>query len=113
MQSDPDLCVSTANARAYVVRAELYAETRRPEAALRDAEMAIELLLLRSAADSPAAGNVLQARAYRVSSDVREQSGDYQAAADALRAMALCNPALRSKVTIELERLQQRANASK
>jgi hypothetical protein len=97
------------HARAYVVRAEVYvAIPGRVEEAMQDAKAALDLL--RVPEDGSTVRNILKARAYRVEADVHEVSGNYQSAADALRAMAACNPAMRTKVAKELERLQQAAS---
>jgi tetratricopeptide (TPR) repeat protein len=111
LDSDPDLRTTTANGRAFIVRAELFAETGRFEEAVQDATTAIELF--RSAQQSPPlVANALNARAYRVLADVHELQGNYPAAAEALQKIAASNPAMRTKIVKELERLQQRAAAS-
>jgi tetratricopeptide (TPR) repeat protein len=117
LEIDPDLRHSTANIRALLFRAALLAEqTGRSHEALADAERALDLLRGSGGVETHTAagtgGSVLMAQAYRVLADVHESFANYPAAMEALQNMAVRQPALRSKVAKELERLQQRSSAA-
>jgi lipopolysaccharide biosynthesis regulator YciM len=77
-----------------------------------DLETALEALQRSALLSDPSTSTLvhrqqLQARAYRVLTDVHLQSGNVASAIQALRLLAECNPALRTKVNQELEQLQQ------
>jgi tetratricopeptide (TPR) repeat protein len=110
LQNEPELQQSTVYARVTILRAEVYLATDRLDLAQRDLETALEALqrsALLSENDSSSQVRQLQARAYRVLADVHVQSGNVASAIQALRLLAECNPALRTKVNQELEQLQQ------
>lgn len=108
LEHDPKLKHSTANVRAYVFRAEVHMESGQLTAGLEDANHAIQL----SSADQTIASNKLKAKAYRIVADIHEKNGQYVHAMDAYRGMVACDPSLRSKVTKEITRLQQLADAA-
>jgi hypothetical protein len=111
LQNEPELQQSTVYARVSILRAEVYLATDRLDLAQRDLETALESLqrsaALRTENDPSSHVRQLQARAYRVLADLHVQSGNVAPATQALRLLAQCNPALRTKVNQELEQLQQ------
>lgn len=114
LEADEVLRLSLANCRAYVFRAELYGEAGRLDESIADAERAIQLL--RSASSSPSSSSksapLLLAKAYRVLADAYEQSGNCKSAMEALQGAAAADPAFRTKLFKEIQRLQQRAAES-
>lgn len=108
LEHDHTLKHSTANVRAHVFRAELYADSGQLEEGLEDTNRAIQLL----SSDRTTVSNKLKAKAYRIVADIHEKNGQYVHAMDAYRGMVACDPSLRSKVTKEITRLQQLAAAA-
>jgi tetratricopeptide (TPR) repeat protein len=112
LQNEPELQQSTVFARVTILRAEVYLATDRLDLARRDLETALEALQRSALLSDPTTSTLvhrqqLQARAYRVLTDVHLQSGNVASAIQALRLLAECNPALRTKVNQELEQLLQ------
>jgi len=115
LEADEVLRLSMANCRAYVFRAELYGQAGRLDEAIADAERAIQLL--RSASSSPSSSSsksapLLLAKAYRVLADTYEQTGNCELAMKALQGAAAADPASRTKLSKEMQRLQQRVAES-
>ena len=113
LEADEVLRSSMANCRAYVFRAELYGQAGRLDESVADAERAIQLL---RSASSPSSSSksaaLLLAKAYRVLADTFEKTGNCELAMKALQGAAAADPASRTKLSKEMQRLQQRAAES-
>jgi hypothetical protein len=107
LDSETDLSMSTANARASVFLAEVLFVTKRYQDSINEAIKSINRLTSTSNQNemNPSQCTLLT-RAYRVLADVHEQNGNYTAAIESVQAMASYNPAMRTKVTKEVERLR-------
>jgi lipopolysaccharide biosynthesis regulator YciM len=103
LESDEDLCLSTANARASIFLSEVLTESRRYD----DAIKAIQRLSSSPNQSGTPSQIALRTRAYRVLADVNEQTGKYGAAIEAMHTVASCNPAMRTKISKEIDRLRQ------
>ena len=100
LSADSELDSSSANARAHVLRAEMYYNEKRYQDALRDTTAAIELS---GTTDS------LKARAWRITADTHLAAGQLDEAVQALQQVAVCNPHFRSKIAKEIQQLNQAA----
>lgn len=113
LEADEVLRLSMANCRAYVFRAEVYGQAGRLDESVADAERAIQLL---RSASSPSSSSksapLLLAKAYRVLADTYEQTGNCELAIKALQGAAAADPASRTKLSKEMQRLQQRVAES-
>jgi lipopolysaccharide biosynthesis regulator YciM len=107
LESDEDLCLSTANARASIFLSEVLTESRRYDDAIMEVTKAIQRLSSSPNQSGTPSQIALRTRTYRVLADVYEQTGKYGAAIEAMRTVASCNPAMRSKISKEIDRLRQ------
>jgi hypothetical protein len=107
LDNEKDLCMSSANARASIFRAEVLTESARYDDAISEVTKTIRRLTSSSCQSGTPSHTTLLTRAYRVLVDVHEQTGSYLAAVEALQALASCNPAMRTKASKEIDRLRQ------
>lgn len=108
LEADEVLRLSTANSRAYVFRAELYCRAGRLGESIADAKCAVELL----STGTPSKSAPLLAKAYRSLADAYERQGNWKKAMEALQGVAAADPALRTKISKEMEQLKQRAESA-
>jgi tetratricopeptide (TPR) repeat protein len=107
LESEEDLCISTANARASIFLAEVLTETQQYDDAITLVTKAIQRLPSYPNQSGTPSQVTLLTRAYRVLADVYEQMGNYGAAMKAIQAVASCNPAMRTKISKQVDRLRQ------
>lgn len=106
--ADKTLRNSTANCRAYVFRAELNNRVGCLNASAADAKQVIEMLQ----------GSVIKintkllVQAYRSLAETYEHLENWTAAMESLQEAAALSPALRTKLSIDMERIKARADSS-